>query len=434
MGWIAANWRLPITLMAALLIAGCAATTKTEPPPSIGAPTASPSVAAIATATPTPAATPTPTLTPTPILTPTPTVTPVPALAPWREVPQQPSVSGVQLFDVAWTGTRFVATGSALDGKGVFVDSTDGVTWHRQKGGDPYGGPRALAAGPAGVVAVGWIDDISQASWSSVDGLTWAVHPDAFPMPSVGTDAIQVTDVVARGDGWLAVGRRDPACNIDCMEDPSKAYAWTSSDGSHWTRVADQAAFKGGGMDAVAGGEDGFVAVGVASSHAAIWTSPDGLAWSRVPDATMFHGPKLPGGSLPVHASGVAVRDSVAVVVGGVWGQDSNGLRFWWSPEGRTWSKGAVKNAEEGQMSGVTATPGGFLAVGGSIGCLGGIWSSADGRAWRCEASNKNFQGFSPYAAAASDTVEVAVGLTDAGWDENSGLGMPGAAWYRTLP
>jgi hypothetical protein len=425
MGWIVANWRLPITVTAVLLITGCAAT-KTEPPTSIGAATPSPSVTATSTATPTPAPTPTPTLTPTP------TQTPVPALAPWREVPQQPSVSAVQFLDVTWTGTRFVATGSALDGRGVFVDSTDGVTWHRQKGGVADGGPGALAAGPGGVVAVGQIGG-TQASWSSVDGLTWATHPKAFPMPAVGSDTIFVTDVVARGDGWLAVGRRDPACQIDCMEDPSKAYAWTSSDGSHWTRVADQAAFKGGGMDAVAGGDEGFVAVGVASGRAAIWTSPDGLAWSRVPDATMFHGPKLPGGSLPVHASGVAVRDGVTVVVGSVLGQDSSGLRFWWSPDGRTWSKGTVKKADEGQMTGVTATPDGFLAVGGSIGCLGGIWSSTDGRAWRCEASNKKFQGFGPYAAAASDTVEVAVGLTDAGWDENSGDGMPGAAWYRTL-
>jgi hypothetical protein len=49
----------------------------------------------------------------------------------------------------------------------------------------------------------------------------------------------------------------------------------------------------------------------------------------------------------------------------------------------------------------------------------------------RTPATQKQFTGFGPYAAAASETVEVAVGLTEAGWDEASGDEIPGAAWYR---
>jgi hypothetical protein len=87
-------------------------------------------------------------------------------------------------------------------------------------------------------------------------------------------------------------------------------------------------------------------------------------------------------------------------------------------------------------MFSVTATPDGFLATGpsGDPSCRGGIWESSDGRAWRCVASARRFTGFGPYTGASSGAVDVVVGLTSAGWDEESADGMPGAAWYRTRP
>jgi hypothetical protein len=87
----------------------------------------------------------------------------------------------------------------------------------------------------------------------------------------------------------------------------------------------------------------------------------------------------------------------------------------------------------DGQMFSVTATPQGFLAVGpsGGRGCLGGMWTSSDGSTWQCDASDARFKEFGPYAAAASGTVVVAVGLADPGTDDS---GAPtGAAWSRTL-
>ncbi len=76
---------------------------------------------------------------------------------------------------------------------------------------------------------------------------TWTAHRNAFPTPAFGGDDVAVTDVVARGDGWLAVGRRDPVCQIDCGLTPIRAYVWTSGDGSHWTRVADRDVLEGRG-------------------------------------------------------------------------------------------------------------------------------------------------------------------------------------------
>jgi hypothetical protein len=82
----------------------------------------------------------------------------------------------------------------------------------------------------------------------------------------------------------------------------------------------------------------------------------------------------------------------------------------------------------------VASTPGGFVATGPSGGesCLGGFWASANGHAWRCVASARRFAGFGPYAAASSGEVDVAVGTTSVGWDEDAGDGAPGAVWYRT--
>jgi hypothetical protein len=315
----------------------------------------------------------------------------------------------------------------------VFLDSTDGAAWHRQPGKDGWH-PYAIAVGRAGILAIGGIGGHA-ATWKSSDGLAWTASRDAFPTPATGTDALTITDVVADGDGWLAVGRRDPDCQLDCGLEPNRSYVWRSSNGADWTRLADQASLKGGGMVAVARGDHGFVAAGVASDHAAIWTSPDGQAWSRVHDDPMFHGPQSPDGPFPVGATGVAAHDRVVVVVGMTSFADPPSVRAWWSADGRTWSKASIEKAAGGQLFSVSPTPVGFLAVGPSGGksCRGGIWASSDGRAWRCVASGRGFEGFSPYAAAASDTIEVVVGLTDAGVVEESPDGFPGDTWTRPL-
>ncbi len=358
-----------------------------------------------------------------------PTASPEPGA--WAPVPSQEAVSGVQLQDVVWTGSRFVAVGGALDGDHVFLNSPDGLTWHRQASGGGTDAPGRLATGPGGLVAVGTIDD-RPASWTSSDGLAWTEHADAFPVPALGTDDIEVTDVIATDDGWLAVGRRDPACRLNCGLDPIRAYVWTSSDGARWTKLDDQAPLEGGGIEAVARTDGEFVAAGVVSGRAAIWTSPDGSTWTRVPDDPMFGDVA----ALGTQATGVAARDGVVAVLGISAGEAARGVRAWWSTAGTTWSEGSVETPANGQVFSVTATPSGFLAAGpsGDSSCLGGIWDSTDGRAWRCVATDPAFAGFGPYAVAASDTLEVAVGLGVAGWDENAGRGMPGAVWVRRLP
>ena len=354
-------------------------------------------------------------------------------------MPAQPSFSGAQFQHVVWTGTRFVATASALDGDGgVFLDSSDGLVWNRQatESGDQM--PAVLAAGPGGVVAIGSTDDHITA-WASQDGLTWTVRRDAFPAPTgksghSGPTQFTVQGLVATDDGWLAVGREDPLCQLDCGTDPVRPLVWRSGDGLAWTSVPD--AGVGGGMDAIVQSTDVYIAVGLGKSRAAVWTSSNGRAWTEVADKPLFHARRKTEAPHWIEMNGVAAGHGVVVAVGmdGPYGDGSNSVRGWWSLDGRTWSEATVERALSGQVFGVTSTPDGFLATGpsGSESCLGGIWESADGRAWTCVASDPAFAGFGPYAAAASPSAVVAVGLDTSG--EESEQGFPGAVWRKQLP
>lgn len=342
-------------------------------------------------------------------------------------------MNGVQYLGVVWTGGRFVATGLALDGGSVFLDSADGQTWHRQGALDPESSPSRLAVGPLGVVAVGSVAG-HPASWVSSDGLSWTVAPDAFPGSPAGTDTVSVTDVVATEAGWLAVGRIDPACNVDCGIEPVHALVWTSRDGLRWTPVGGQASFDGGGMEAVTRGGPGYVAAGSAGGHAAIWTSTDGDAWSRVPDNPMFGPDSDP--LFPVGVVGLAADESVVVAVGIHMSDGGGSVLAWWSADGQSWSEATVERSLHGQVFDVAATPEGFLATGpsGEPSCLGGIWASSAGSAWQCVASDPLLAGFGPYASASSSSVEVVVGLTSVGYVEDSPSGLPGAVWWRPIP
>jgi hypothetical protein len=357
----------------------------------------------------------------------------------WQLVPDQASAQGVQYRDVIWTGRRFVSTAIVAGGTGVFVDSVDGLTWHRQPPLSAPGYPSALATNTSGVVAVGAIDD-RPASWSSPDGLSWVSRADAFPFTPSGTDSFAVTAVVSTDTGWLAVGREDPLCQTNCGLAPVRALVWTSPDGLLWTRVPDQPSLAGGAMSAVTRVATGLVAVGRSGIDAAAWTSADGRTWVRVPDAPVFD--LRPGAdpSLWTEMTGVAAGHGVVAAVGdeGPGGAHGPAGRAWWSRDGTSWAAAAGEYFEAGgeidvRLGQITVTPEGFLAVGiSSGGCLGGIWAAFDGTSWECVAADPALASFTPYAAAASSFVEIVVGLANVPDPPLDGL--PGAVWRRHVP
>jgi hypothetical protein len=266
----------------------------------------------------------------------------------------------------------------------------------------------------------------------------WTSEPRAFPNHIKDEDEVVVRDVVATATGWLAVGSDDPPCSTNCGES-IRGLVWSSADGLHWNRVTGQAALAPGGLAAISAFDGGFVAAGHADRRAAFWTSRDGEAWSRVPDSPVFGPPRGSPSYAEVLATGVATSGGVVVAVGNAFNagpSEQPVVMAWYSADGRSWHRAVVDRDTGGQAFSVAATADRFLATGpsGAPSCLGGIWSTGDGRTWLCEATDELFEGFGPYAAAASPTVEVALGLTSAGWDEDGDAGLPGAVFWRPIP
>jgi len=386
----------------------------------------------------TPGASPAPSTAGSPTVSPAPSVvmSPPPSGPPvatrWTPVAQQQDVAGVQFQDVVWTGSRFVATAMATDGGGVFVDSTDGLTWHRQTMAGPISVFGRLAAGPLGLVAIGTDSDGHAISRFSTDGLSWSPATTTFGSAS-GTTAIQVTDVIATNGGWLAVGREDPQCVYNCGVTPIRAVVWSSTDGLHWTRHASQTSMTGRAMTGVAALGSGFVAVGTTGTAAAVWTSNDGVSWTRAADVAAFRATSGSTAATSLGMTAVAVDRGVVVAVGTESDGDAGRARAWRSVDGRTWAAAQGDRFVNGQMFDVAVIPRGFVATGpsGDPGCTGGLWESADGRAWTCAVEGPPYAGMAPYAAAASTSIEVAVGLDTS---VNAPDGYPGGIWWRSLP
>ena len=349
----------------------------------------------------------------------------------WERAPDQPSLRGVQLYQVVWTGARFVGTGS----DGQFLDSVDGRTWNLQTQSWPTGHVWGIAASARGAIAVGALDGHA-ASWHSTDGLTWIIGPDDASLGTASEAQTRMRGVTETDGGWLAVGEEDQPCQILCPA-AARAVVWTSADGIRWTQERASRSLASALMTGVTRGGPGYVAVGQSlpnPTSGVVWTSADGRSWSRVADGPVFHAPPGTDQTFGASMSAVTVGDGgTLVAVGKVGTQGDIGSALaWWSIDGRTWSAGSGDRFLEGQLFGVAATATGFLATGpsGANSCLGGIWSSTDGRSWTCAAEDPAFEDFAAYAAAGSPDVEVVVGF-------GPPFSMPGGApsasvWVRS--
>jgi hypothetical protein len=401
-----------IALAASTMLAACATT---APPASVAATLPAPATAGPASPS---AVTP---ATPAPSVAATATTGPEgsPEVGGWRPVPTQDSVASTQFQQVVWTGQRFVAIGMAESG--VFLDSTDGLTWHRQTV-DPSWSPMTLNRLDDGVLVANGTAGERAASWQSADGLTWAVTTGPTSIPGV--------DVAMNGGAWVSVGAlwNDEPCVGYC--EPLRGLAWTSSDGTHWARAPRQATLEDAQLTSVARFGALWVAGGTRKDTPAVWSSPDGFRWTRSSSPVFAAGNDGSIGGV----AGLAALGATLVAVGTDSGQDAARARAWWSTDGRTWHAAKVAHDGDSQLFHVSATGGELLATGPSSGCPGGIWASADGRSWACAADGARIGLFGAYDSAGSTTIEVAAGLTNEGYDENGGEGLPGAVWWRQQP
>jgi hypothetical protein len=280
--------------------------------------------------------------------------------------------------DVATIDGRFVAVGQILletvsPAEGFWA-SDDGATWEVAAGGLP-GGPeetvRAVSGGRSGLIAIGHgaTDGPDPRPggrlWTSLDGRSWAAT-EAI----VGLDGYPV-DIADDGSLLVAVGQAE--LGFDPAAPAADGTIWYSPDGAAWKRAdIPPVDF----FDAIVGGANGFVALGVADmdsevgSRTTILHSVDGQTWTE----SDFRDARTNGAPEQL----LAWRDGyVAVGLGGAW----------FSPDGVDWSP-AVNESElrDAWLHGV-ATDGDVLVAVGERGQFPATtpssWTSLNGKRWK---------------------------------------------------
>ena len=275
-----------------------------------------------------------------------------------------------------WRGLSWSATG-VIDGT---FGINDTVAWN--------GGFIAVGFVPIGFVPAGSPNE-EVAFWNSPDGTTWtrmSIDETPFTGGAVSGLVTTPTGIVA----WGTLGQ--PTCigqgeGMTC--DPIPVMLWTSPDGAKWTQVADVSMFGGATFTNVTVGAHGLVAAGDTGwDSPAIWVSATGATWQRLslPSSTFA---AAHFSSVRATAAGYVLGGATggtAPASGGVAAPETGVAAAWWSPDGRTWTKGTVtRNAGVGTSLGsIDVGSSGLVAVGSAEGGkAAAAWTSTDGRTWQ---------------------------------------------------
>ncbi len=341
-------------------------------------------------------------------------------------------------YGAAWTAAPGQPWIGAPDQPGLEVGLTFPIS-------GPAKGIFDVAAGPAGLVAIGYDYDpprcgIAPCSsgpgvWRSPDGRTWERATidlgggiiDAFNLP--------IAAIAAGPQGYVMVGYQE-TLNRDGSIGPAHAAAWTSGDGTTWTRAKDSAdmdvgpcfdtgeAPACGGMRAVTATGSGFVAVGQAHTGSApdqvrpaAWTSPDGLIWTRSDAGLDFDG-HLSGvtlGGVGVVAVGTICQPTCFDLAPGVAATSRDGATWTFSPmAGATELRGVANLGDGGQVFALGSS--GLADAPPAPPAELQLWRSADGVAWQLVTGLPAIPDAAGYGGA-----DIAAGddrLIVAGWAE----------------
>ncbi len=225
-------------------------------------------------------------------------------------------------YGAAWTAAQGRSWVRAEDQPGLAVGLESPTS-------GPEKGIFDVAAGPAGIVAIGHqYAGVGPGIWRSTDGQRWE-------RVSIGSNVVDdfFVAIAAYPKGYVIVGRA-----VDYGALTAHAAAWISPDGLTWTRVTDTAAMDVGpcldtleepdcgGMRAITWTGSSFVAVGEARedfgkvSRPAAWTSQDGQVWTRTDTGLDFGGrlSGVTGGGPGLVAVGTICQPTCIDVVDGV--------------------------------------------------------------------------------------------------------------------
>jgi hypothetical protein len=278
-----------------------------------------------------------------------------------------------------------VLSGASVGGAVLAFTSANGTGWQAAGtlGSTNAGTIAGLATVSNGaVVAAGSLaGQVGQQPQLSVDHAGQVRPINVAGIPGATEPELALSGITAGGSNQVAVGSANgfPA-------------TWFSADaGTTWSRGtgASPAVLNRPGLQqlsSVAEGNHGWVAVGGvqagAAQHPVVVTSATGRSWEAADGAGTFGGAGL-------FTSAVAAGPAGYVIVGREVSGGRTIAAAWWSAGPTGWQRatdaapGALDQAGAAhQMLAVTATSGGFAAV-GSTGAHPGAWTSVNGKAWQ---------------------------------------------------
>jgi serine/threonine-protein kinase len=310
--------------------------------------------------------------------------------------------------------------------------TTQRLTWNQASRSD-LGGERRqdivkAVATSSSVIAVG--HDASgpngdAAAWTSTDGTSWTRVP---PSELAAPGNQELSGVAVLGTDVVAVGSDTSSGTMD-------AAVWIShDDGTSWSRAADPGLVATGDqvMRRVIAAPPGLVALGYTAvgngRDAAVWTSTDGESWTPVPSSDF-------AGAGDQEIFSVATFEGQIIAVGSsATASGDLDAAVWIESEG-VWSRVAsdpLEGPRDQQMTSVIATGSGLVAVGYNT--AGGdhdaaVWTSSDGRIWRRARSEGFRRGGDQQMYAVT---EVGTTLVAAGTSETSSGDTNAAIWLST--
>ncbi len=308
--------------------------------------------------------------------------------------------ANLAITGVAGSDAGVVASGRVASGNLVAYVSQDGRSWQPTAvlGSASAESVSGATVAPGGtVIAAGAStgDPVSQRPFLALTGAQRSmVNIDVGSIVGATGPAVAVTGIAAAGSRLVAVGSAEGYPAI--WSTTGSAGGWSRGSG-----VTPGVLRRPGlqGLSGVVHGQAGWLAVGgvtgAAAPHPVVVTSAGGLNWQAADGEGAFSAPGTytaaaaagPSGYVIVGEQVIPARTRISHKRKQVI-QGRTVAAAWWSAGLSGWARGSdagsgdLDGAGGRQMLAVTASSGGFVAV-GSVGGRPAAWTSADGRRWR---------------------------------------------------